>query len=82
MTDKNENKPEEEITYYGDDQLASADAPIETWLKVIYVLLPIWGIVTLFIFWNGSVGWFDRGYWQQLQRAANTTMPYDNFNAE
>jgi hypothetical protein len=34
--------------------------------------------VTFFLFWNGSWGWFDPGYWHQLQRAANTTYPFVN----
>lgn len=58
----------------------SLDPPIYTWLKISYVLLPIWGIITFFIFWNGSFGWLDRGYWQELQEAANTTYPFVNHN--
>lgn len=45
------------------------------WLIVTYIILPIWGFFTLFYFWNGSRGWLDPGYWQQLERAANTTYP-------
>lgn len=43
------------------------------WLYWSYIILPIWGVVTFFLFWNGSHGWLDRGYWQQLEKAADTT---------
>jgi len=72
-----ENKPAaEELEEYGDPGIFSADAKVPLWLKITYLLLPIWGIISFFMFWNGSWGWLDRGYWQQLQRAANTTFPY------
>lgn len=48
-------------------------APIPKWLIWSYILLPVWGIVTLVLYWNGSWGWFDRGYWHELQEAAGTT---------
>lgn len=51
----------------------SKDLPIPRWLITTYIVLPIWGIITLYLFWNGSWGWLDRGYWQQLQQAADTT---------
>lgn len=51
---------------------------VPMWLILTYILLPIWGFVTLYYFWNGSQGWFDPGYWQQLERAANTTYPIQN----
>jgi hypothetical protein len=56
----------------------SNNAQVPKWLLVTYLVLPIWGLIALYIFWNGSVGWLDRGYWHQLQRAANTTFPYVN----
>ncbi len=55
----------------------SRDAPINKWLLFLYIVLPIWGIATLCIYWNGSVGWLDRGYWHELQKAANTTFPQE-----
>lgn len=70
----------EERDLYGDDKIESKDAKIDNWLKFFYIVLPIWGFISFFIFWNGSTGWADRGYWQQLQRAANTTFPKINFN--
>lgn len=47
--------------------------PVPKWLIWSYILLPIGGIIALIIFWNGSVGWLDRGYWHELQEAAGTT---------
>lgn len=64
-----------EIEEYGDPGIRSLDAPVPKWLIVTFIVLPIWGVISFFIFWNGSTGWFDRGYWHQLQQAANTTYP-------
>lgn len=69
---------EDEIEEYGDPQITSKDANVMTWLKLTYIILPIWGLFTLFYYWNGSKGWLDRGYWHQLQQAANTTYPFKN----
>lgn len=77
MSSENEHN---ELEEYGDPGIASFDAPIPKWLKFNYIFWPLWGIVWFFMFWNGSSGWFDRGYWQQLQRAANTTFP--SYNAD
>ena len=56
----------------------SNDAPISTFLWINYIVWPIVGIIALFLYWNGSEGWLDRGYWHQLQQAANTTYPFNN----
>lgn len=69
---------EDELELYGDPQIATKDAKVPWWLYVTYTVLPIWGIFTLWYFWNGSTGWLDRGYWHQLQIAAKTTYPYNN----
>lgn len=69
----------DEVEYYGDPGIASKDAPVPKWLKWVYATLPFWGIVILFLYWNGSQGWLDRGYWFQLQTAANTTYPVVNW---
>ena len=69
-----------EAEYYGDAQIASYDAKVPLWLKLSYILLPIWGALCMFLYWNGSKGWLDRGYWQQLQHAAKTTFPYKKPN--
>lgn len=68
----------DEIEEYGEQGIASRDAPVPGWLKWCYLILPIWGFICLYLYWNGSYGWLDRGYWQQLQRAANTTFPTQN----
>lgn len=64
---------EDEIEKYGDPGITSRDAKVPRWLIWSYILLPILGAVILYKYWNGSEGYLDRGYWQQLQRAANTT---------
>ncbi len=69
-----------EIELYGDPGIASFDAKVPKFLLLTYLLLPIWGFVSLYYFWNGSRGWFDRGYWHELQIAANTTFPIENQN--
>lgn len=48
------------------------DVGIPFFLKVIYVILPIWGIFWLYTYWEGSGGWLDRGYWKELEGAAKT----------
>lgn len=81
MNDKVEDPHHEgEIELYGDPSIATYDAKVPGFLKLIYIILPIWGIVTFYYFWNGSLGWFDRGYWRELQIAANTTYPMENQN--
>lgn len=76
MTENSEEKDYE--IYSGDPGLKQADGPVPAWLKLTYLILPIWGIITFMMYWNGSWGWLDRGYWNQLQQAANTTLPYIN----
>ena len=56
----------------------SYEKKVPRWLMWTYIILPIWGIFALYLYWNGSVGWLDRGHWQQLQEAANTTYPFVN----
>jgi|GEM_PF-873442 len=71
---------EEGIEFYGDPAIASYHGKIPLFLLLTYFILPIWGIAVGYYYWNGSVGWLDRGYWHQLQIAANTTLPYENQN--
>lgn len=66
----------DEVEQYGDEYIASKDAPVPRWLIANYIFWPIAGLVIFYLYWNGSYGWLDRGYWQQLQRAANTTIPF------
>ena len=75
-----ENHAFGEIELYGDAGISSYDRKVPTFLKWVYVILPIWGVLTWHVFWNGSVGWFDRGSWKELQIAANTTFPIENQN--
>ncbi len=67
-----------EIEEYGDPGIASSDAPVPGWLKWTYIVLPIWGIICFYFFWNGSIGLFENGPWGQLQQAANTKYPFEN----
>jgi hypothetical protein len=46
---------------------------VPRWLFVVYLTLPFWGFYTMYEYWDGSHGWLDRGYWHELQVAANTT---------
>ncbi|MEI8365524.1 MAG: hypothetical protein WCF65_03810 [Parachlamydiaceae bacterium] len=66
-----------EVEEYGDEGIASGDAPIPGWLKCNYVLWIVVGFVGFYLFWNGSAGWLDRGYWNELQRAASTVYPFN-----
>lgn len=69
------------MTIKEDDSLPEylhKDPGAPRWLFWSYILLPIWGLVVLYFFWNGSYGWLDRGSWQELQQAANTRYPYTN----
>lgn len=66
---------------YGDDQLESKNASIPGWLKLTYLLLPIWGIIWFMLFWNGTEGWLDRGHWKQLEEAAKTNLTEQDIKA-
>lgn len=74
---KSSVKDHSETEHYGDQGIASNDAPIPMWLKFNYVFWIIFGLVGFYLYWNGSSGWFDRGYWNELQRAANTVYPFN-----
>jgi hypothetical protein len=69
----NENEPEVPPSNHN---------PIPRWLKLTYLILPFWGILAFYLYWNGSKGWLDRGSWEQLQKAANTTYPFNRETAE
>jgi hypothetical protein len=70
------NVEEEHLELYTDDPaIASKDAPFPGWLKATYIILPIWGILTWYYFFNGTHGWLDPGSWNELQKAALTTFP-------
>ena len=76
----NSHSEDGELELYGDPGIATYDAKVPKFLIFNYIFWPIWGIITLYFFWNGSIGWFDRGYWHELQIAANTTFPIENQN--
>jgi hypothetical protein len=71
---------EEDVFNYGDERIASAHNKVSPFLKAVYIIMPIWGIIWWFLYWNGTSGWLDRGYWQQLQRANSSAYPFINFN--
>jgi hypothetical protein len=58
-----------------DAQIPSYENPVPRWLLISYPILIALGLLWLFLFWNGSRGWLDRGYWSELQSAANTKFP-------
>lgn len=70
-----------DVEFYGDPGIASKDAPVPRWLVINNWCWIALGFACLYFFWNGSQGWLDRGYWQQLQRAANTTYPYTTWKS-
>lgn len=81
LQNETEHKQDEilgELELYGDPGISSYDAKVPKFLWATYFILPIWGLFTFYYFWNGSLGWFDRGYWHELQIAANTTFPIEN----
>lgn len=70
------------VEEYGDPGIESYDAKVPALLKWTYITLPIWGIITFYFLWNGSIGGlFDPGYWQQLQAAAKTSFPIVKFDS-
>jgi hypothetical protein len=54
----------------------SEERKIPPFLIVTYIIVIIGGLLGLIAYWNGSHGWLDRGYWQPLQKAAETTSPF------
>lgn len=78
MDSESNSDKDDDIEEYGDPLIASKDAPVPQWLMYSYLFWVLFGLFWLYYFWNGSYGWFDRGYWQELQRAAGTTFPFTN----
>ena len=63
-----------QVHTYGDNEVKEYEnMPVPMFLKVAYLLILIVGSVGLWAFWNGSTGYFDRGYWKELQIVAGTT---------
>ena len=62
------------VTDYAHHEIQEyVNTKVPRWLFVIYIILPIWGLYTLWAFLDGSHGWLDRGYWEELQVASKTT---------
>ena len=68
------DEEEEEVFQQQPDQIIKVGHhAVPWWLKVAYILLPIWGVIAMYVYWNGERGdWLDRGRWQALQEAAKT----------
>lgn len=63
------------IEVFGDNEVREyAHTKVPKFLLGVYVILPIWGITWWLLFWDGSTGWFDRGYWNELESAAKTKL--------
>lgn len=78
MSDDKKTPEKEELEYYADGSISSKDTPVPKWILFIALTLPLWGIYAFYVYWDGSAGWLDRGYWKELQEAANTTYTYYN----
>lgn len=78
MKDSNIDSKDDDsdLELYGDPGIASRNAPTPKWLVFSNWFFVFVGFAVFSLYWNGSFGWLDRGYWSQLQRAANTTYPY------
>lgn len=63
-----------------DHMPSSYDRKMSKWLVLSHTIWIIVGIIGFVLYWNGSHGFLDRGYWQKLQQAANTTYPFSNAN--
>lgn len=63
---------EEEIESYGDTGVTSQNHNISIWLKILYIFLPIAGLIWLYFYWNGFASRLDPDHWRLLQKAANT----------
>lgn len=74
--DEHSNEEHSDVEFYGDPGIASADARVPRWLVINNWFWVFLGLFLFYYFINGSHGWLDRGYWGQLQRAANTTFPF------
>jgi hypothetical protein len=56
-----------------EEEISSEERKIPRFLLITYIILILGGICGFFLYWNGSHGFLDRGYWQQLQQAARTS---------
>lgn len=80
QNEEHHDNEEHELEIYAEPEIASGHAKVPKFLLFTYIVLPVWGLISMYYYWNGSAGWLDRGYWKQLQIAANTTFPIENQN--
>jgi|APSaa5957512535_1039671.scaffolds.fasta_scaffold633806_2 hypothetical protein len=73
MDEKSNELPDNLDEYSGGEIKEIPDTKVPKFLKLLYLILPIWGIIWFFLYWNGSNGYLDRGHWRELQEAAKTT---------
>lgn len=73
--DKKEISDHLDVIHYSGGEVAELEGTkVPKFLFFVYLVLPFWGIFWFYMYWNGSNGWLDRGYWSQLQNAANTQL--------
>ena len=82
MITNSDNEHDHDLEFYADGSITSKDAPIPLFIFIVAGFLIVGTVFAAFFFWNGSQGWLDRGYWKELQEAANTTYPYRNLQNE
>ena len=70
------------VHYAGDEIMEWEGTKIPTFLKFVYFILPIWGILWFYLYTGGSNGWLDRGSWSELQKAANTIVEESPFSSK
>lgn len=63
-----------------DEVPQSDENKVPRFLKVIYLIVLIWGIWGFVAYWNGASGFFKRPVWNRLQEAADTTYPFEKPN--
>ncbi|SCA58754.1 Uncharacterized protein AB751O23_AN_00090 [Chlamydiales bacterium SCGC AB-751-O23] len=60
--------------YSGGEIKEFKDTKVPTFLKITYFTLIAWGLTWFVFYFDGSQGYLDRGYWQELAQAAKTTI--------
>jgi hypothetical protein len=39
------------LDLYGDESIATFDQKVPLWLKLTYIIMPIWGVVWFYLYW-------------------------------
>ena len=74
MFEEYQHEEPHHTVHFGDNEVDEFDdTKVPTFLKWTYLILPVWGLIWGYLYWDGSAGWLDRGYWQELEAAAKTT---------